>query len=134
MRKTRITIILPSEEEQSKEYLWKYVYQLRRLPKKIVGLRSYYGQLKQKVNSSKKSGAGTDEIFQPLWLFCDDMDIFLKDFLSQRLTESNLDKLSRNDIPSQKASCLYKETVHRRRWHSTEKTSYGKKPLISWMI
>ena len=49
------------------------------------------------------------------------MDSFLKDFVSQRLTESNLDKLSRNDIPSQKASCLYKETVHshRRRWHKS---------------
>ena len=33
------------------------------LNEKMVGLRIYYGQLKQKVNSSKKSGAGTDEIF-----------------------------------------------------------------------
>ena len=84
----------------------------------------------------QKSGDGTDEMFQPQWLFYDDIDSSLKDFVSQRLTESNLDKLSRNDIPSQKASCLYKETVHshRRRWHSTAKTSYGKKPLISWMI
>ena len=55
----------------------------------MVGLRSYYGQLKQKVNSSKKIGAGTDEIFQPQWPFYDDMDSFLKDFVTPRPTESN---------------------------------------------
>ena len=49
---------------------------VKELSKKMAGLRSYYGQLKQKVNSSKKSGAGTDEIFQPQWTFYDDMDRF----------------------------------------------------------
>ena len=32
----------------------------------------------------KKSGAGTDDIFQPQWPFYDDMDSFLKDFVSPR--------------------------------------------------
>ena len=62
-----------------------------------VPLRIYYGQLKQMVNSSKKSGAGTDEIFQPEWPFYGDMDSFLKDFVSPRPTESKLEKLSRTD-------------------------------------
>ena len=62
-----------------------------------VPLRSYYGQLKQKVNSSKKSGAGNDEIFQSQWSFYGDMGSFLKDFVSTRSTESNLEKLSRTD-------------------------------------
>ena len=65
----------------------------KEVTKKMVGLRSYYGQFKQKYNSSKKSGAGTDEIFQPQWSFYDDMDSFLKDFVSPRSTESNLKKL-----------------------------------------
>ena len=69
----------------------------------MVGLRSYYGQLKQKVNSSKKSGAGTDEIFQPQWPFYDDMYSFLKDFVTQRPTESILEKVSRAGVQSQKA-------------------------------
>ena len=41
----------------------------KEVTKKVVGLRSYYGQLKQKVNSSKKGGVGADEIFQPQWIF-----------------------------------------------------------------
>ena len=61
----------------------------------MIGLRSYYRQLKQKVNSSKKGRAGIDEIFQPQWPFYDDMDSSLKDFVSLRITESNLKKLSR---------------------------------------
>ena len=75
---------------------------VKELSKKMVGLRSYYGQLKQKVNSSKKSGAGTDEIFQPQWPFYDDMDSFLKDFVTPRPTESNLEKTSRGGVQSQK--------------------------------
>ena len=51
----------------------------------------------------QKCGAGTDEIFQPQLPFYDDMDSFLKDFLSPRPTESNLEKLSRTDRPCQKA-------------------------------
>ena len=58
----------------------------------------------------QKCGAGTDEIFQPQLPFYDDMDSFLKDFLSPRPTESNLEKLSRTDIPSQKA-CTKKEST-----------------------
>ena len=38
------------------------------------------------------------------------MDSFLKDFVSPRPTESNLEKLSRTDIPSQKA-CTKKEST-----------------------
>ena len=76
---------------------------VKELSKKMVGLRSYYGQLKQKVNSSKKSGAGTDEIFQPQWPFYDDMYSFLKDFVTQRPTESILEKVSRAGVQSQKA-------------------------------
>ena len=44
-----------------------------------------------------------NEIFQPQWLFYDDMDSFLKDFIFPHPTESNLEKCSRTDIPSQKA-------------------------------
>ena len=44
-----------------------------------------------------------NEIFQPQWLFYDDMDSFLKDFIFPHPTESNLEKRSRTDIPSQKA-------------------------------
>ena len=80
----------------------------KEVTKKMVGLRSYYGQLKQKVTSSKKSEAGIDEILQPQWPFYDDMDSFLKDFVSPRPTESNLEKLSRTEIPSQKA-CTKKQ-------------------------
>ena len=69
----------------------------------MVGLRSYYRQLKQKVNWSKKSGAGTDKIFQPQWPFYDDMDSFLKDFVTPRPTESNLEKVSRAGVQSQNA-------------------------------
>ena len=58
----------------------------------------------------QKCGAGTDEIFQPQLPFYDDMDSFLKDFLSPRPTESNLEKLSRTDIPSQKA-CTKKQST-----------------------
>ena len=65
----------------------------KEVTKNMVGLRSYYGQFKQKVNSSKKSGAGTDEMFKPQWPFYNDMDSFLKDFASPRPTESNLEKL-----------------------------------------
>ena len=74
---------------------------VKELSKKMVGLRSYYGQLKQKVNSSKKSGAGTDKIFQPQWPFYDDMDSFLKDFVTPCPTESNLEKVSRAGVQSQ---------------------------------
>ena len=76
----------------------------------MIGLRSYYRQLKQKVNSSKKGRAGIDEIFQPQWPFYDDMDSSLKDFVSLRITESNLKKVSRTDIPSQKG-CTKKQST-----------------------
>ena len=81
----------------------------KEVTKKIFSLRSYYGQLKQKVNSSKKSGVGTDEIFQPQWPFYDDMDSFLKDFVSPRPAESNLEKFSKTGISSQKA-CTKKQS------------------------
>ena len=80
------------------------MYQVRKLPK------NGYGQLKQKVISSKRRGAGADKVFQPQWPFYDNMDSFVKDFLSPRSTESNLEKLSRTDIPSQKA-CTKKEST-----------------------
>ena len=67
---------------------------VKEINKKMVGLRSYYGQLKQKINSSKKSGAGTDEIFEPQWSFHDDMDSFLNDFVTPCQTECNLEKSS----------------------------------------
>ena len=47
--------------------------------KKMIGLRSYYGQLKQKVNISKKSWAGTEQVFTSQWQFFDEMDCFLSD-------------------------------------------------------
>ena len=77
----------------------------KEVTKKMVGLRSYYGQHKQ-----KKKGTGTDQIFQPQWPFYDDMDSFLKDFVPPSPTESNLEKLLRTDIPSQKA-CTKKQST-----------------------
>ena len=78
----------------------------------MVGLRSYYGQLKQKVKSSnKKSATGTDEIFQPQWYLYDDMDSFLKDFVSPHSTEIKLEKLLGTDLPSQKASTKKQSTT-----------------------
>ena len=87
------------------------MYQPRKLPKKLVGLRSYYGELKQRVNSSKKSGAGTDDFFQPQWSFYHNTGSFLKDFVSPRPTESNLEKLARTDISSQKVCTKKQSTI-----------------------
>ena len=64
---------------------------IKEIQKKMVGLRSYYGQLKQKVRSSIKSGAGSDEVFTPQWPFFNEMDSFLSDFVTPRTTESNID-------------------------------------------
>ena len=76
----------------------------------MVGLRSSYRQLKQKVNSSKKSRAGTNEIFQSQCPFYDDMGSYLKDFVTTLPTESNLEKLSRTDIKVQNA-CKRKQSA-----------------------
>lgn len=47
------------------------------LKKKKESLMSTYRALKKKVLLSKKSGAGSDEIFKPNWFAYDVMDSFL---------------------------------------------------------
>ena len=71
----------------------------------------------RRLTHQKKSGAGNDEIFQSQWSFYGYMDSFLKDFVSTRSTESNLEKLSRTDtyhLKNQKV-CTKKQHNHRRR-------------------
>ena len=56
----------------------------------MVSLRSYYGQLKEKMQASKASGAGADNVFVPQWKYFSDLDTFLCDHLVPKRTLSNI--------------------------------------------
>ena len=106
--------------EQSKEYLWKHMYQLWMLPK-MVGLRSYYGQLKHKVNSSKKWGWkwwNFSAAMAFLWQYWQLSKIFC---IPMPITQIKFQELT---YLLKKLVASYKETEHnhKRRWHSTDKT------------
>ena len=68
------------------------------------------GNSNKKLTHQKNSCAGTDEIFQLQWPFCNDKDSFLKDFVSTRPTKSNLEKLSRTETPFRKV-CTKKQST-----------------------
>ena len=63
---------------------------LNEVQKKMVSLRSYYGQLKGKMQASKASGAGADNVFVPQWKYFSDLDTFLCDHLVPKQTLSNI--------------------------------------------
>ena len=60
------------------------------LQKKIKIIKNVYRQEFTKIEKSKKSGAGTDDIYQPQLAWFKRTDIFLKNVVTSRTTTSNL--------------------------------------------
>ena len=63
---------------------------LNEVQKRMVSLRSYYGQLKGKMQASKASGAGAENVFVTQWKYFSDLDTFLCDHLVPKRTLSNI--------------------------------------------
>ena len=59
------------------------------LRKKIKSIKNVYRQELTKIDKSKKSGAGADDVYQPKLLWFKRADIFLKNVVSSRTTTSN---------------------------------------------
>ena len=53
------------------------------ISKKMVSLKSYYGQLRLKEERSKSCGASSDDVFQPPWVFYKSLH-FLNDNVTPR--------------------------------------------------
>ena len=63
-------------------------------PKEVIAkfknLRSSYSQELKKVADSERSGRGTDEVYKPKVFWFEQMDRFIRPFVQQRPTTSNL--------------------------------------------
>ena len=73
---------------------------------KLTNLKNYYGSQKQLTESSKTSGAGTDQMYESNWKYCKFLN-FLSDAFTPRKTASNSSADSAYDItspPSAKSS------------------------------
>jgi len=71
---------------------------------KMHSLRVYFGTQRNKLNDSKKSGAGANEVYQVTWPFFQSM-MFLNDNLTSRHTTSNLKRVyNEENIPVSKKS------------------------------
>lgn len=60
------------------------------MKKKLNSLRTYYNKEKRKVQASKKSGTGTEELYISKWTYYDALDEFLKHQVLPRKTVSNM--------------------------------------------
>lgn len=58
--------------------------------RKFNSLRTYYNKELKKVQSSKKSGTGTGELYISGWIYYDALDAFLKHQVLPRRTLSNM--------------------------------------------
>lgn len=58
--------------------------------RKFNSLRTYYNKELKKVQSSKKSGTGTGELYISGWIYYDALDVFLKHQVLPRRTLSNM--------------------------------------------
>ena len=57
---------------------------------KLANLRSYYTKELKKVNDSKKSGAGTDEVYKSSWSHFESLHCFLRTQVVPRKSQTNL--------------------------------------------
>jgi len=60
------------------------------LRKKTKSIKNVYRQELTKIEKSKRSGAGADDVYQPKLAWFKRADIFLKNVVSSRTTTSNL--------------------------------------------
>lgn len=63
-------------------------------PKEVItkfkNLRSSYCQELKKISDSERSGSGTDDIYKPKVFWFEQMNNFIRPFIQQRPTQSNL--------------------------------------------
>ncbi|XP_031347811.1 uncharacterized protein LOC116174125 isoform X2 [Photinus pyralis] len=72
--------------------------------KKIANLRSQFNHELSKINSSKRSGGGTDDLYEPsVWWF--EYMAFIKKFIKTRKGKSNLESQTQMDTAHN--NCLY---------------------------
>ena len=57
---------------------------------KISRIRSYYTIELKKVTGSKKSGAGTGDVYKSKWTYFDTLDAFLRPQIQPRKSTTNL--------------------------------------------
>jgi len=67
-----------------------YSFSVEQLWTKLANLRSYYSRELKKVNDSKKSGAGTDEVYTSSWSHFEILDKFLQTQVVPRKSQTNL--------------------------------------------
>ena len=72
--------------------------------KKINALRTYYVAEKNKIEQSKASGAGINDVYKSKWYFFEQLS-FLSDNITPRTTHSNLDNRNKRS-----ESCAYQAT------------------------
>ena len=63
---------------------------IKQISKKLTDLKNYYGGQRRLIESSKSSGAGTDEVYVSQWKFYENLQ-FLNDAFTTRKTKSNAD-------------------------------------------
>ena len=61
---------------------------IKQISKKLTDLKNYYGGQRRRIESSKSSGAGTDELFVSPWKFYESLE-FLSDAFTPRKTKNN---------------------------------------------
>ncbi|XP_048245437.1 uncharacterized protein LOC124146397 [Haliotis rufescens] len=74
------------------------------VPTKISTLRTYYGKELRKETLSKKSGAGTDEVYVSTWEWFQLLDPFLRRQVHQKNTVNNMNSSERQDTDEQEQS------------------------------
>lgn len=60
-------------------------------------MRGYYSKELAKINKSRKSGAGSDEVYSSSWIHFKSLDTFLKTQIVPRGSQSNLDSFTMDD-------------------------------------
>lgn len=69
---------------------------VKQISKKLTDLKNYYGAQKRMTESSKTSGAGSDDVYISPWKFFDSLH-FLSDAFTPRSTTSNAEEFSTYD-------------------------------------
>ena len=92
---------LSSVERNLKEH--GIIATVKQIGKKLTDLKNYYGGQRRLVETSKSSGAGTDEVYVSPWKFYERLE-FLSDAFNPRKTKSNADREDDDGSPYVDAS------------------------------
>jgi hypothetical protein len=85
---------------------------VKQIGKKLTELKNYYGAQRRMIESSKTSGAGTDDVFTSNWKFFDSLE-FLSDAFTPRKTKSNADNIQEEAYRRTKMQSLLQQNLRK---------------------